>query len=500
MNQPLICMTLTGKTLEENLKIVKKYETQIDIVELRVDHLNEDEQFYARRFPSMIRQPCILSIRRDIDGGLFTGGEFSRTNLFARALAFANTNKNRNFAYVDFEDDYHVPSIQDAAQAFGVRIIRSHFNINEPIIKLKEHCDIMRKTGFEIPKVVFKPRSISDVANLFHDGSQMVDYDHILTALGVEGQPSRILATLSNSYLTYVTPEDMVPDFNEQGLIDPVAINEVFNFRSINSRSTLYGVTGWPMEKSYTSSIHNRGLRDAGINGVFLPVRSNLISDVLSFCEQLNFKGLSVSIPFKEAVMYYLDEQTPEVLQIGACNTVVRRGSKLVGYNTDYIGFRAALEEFLGPIKIKRKKVAIIGAGSAAKAVAYTLKQMGAKVCIFNRTEERAEQLADKYGFEYCLLDVNCAPKLDEYSTLIVQTAAIGNQNDIVATPENDPIYFYDFRGNELVFDLTFTQAITPVMRRAALAGCRTTNGQKMLEFQAKEQFKLFTGKDYITK
>ena len=72
MNQPLICMTLTGKTLDEDLKLVKKYEKYIDLVELRVDHLNEDEQLNARRFPAMIYQPCILTIRRDIDGGKFT--------------------------------------------------------------------------------------------------------------------------------------------------------------------------------------------------------------------------------------------------------------------------------------------------------------------------------------------------------------------------------------------------------------------------------------------
>ena len=63
MNQPLICMTLTGKTLEEDMRIAKKYEKQVDIVELRVDHLNEEEQLYARRFPSMVHQPCILTIR-----------------------------------------------------------------------------------------------------------------------------------------------------------------------------------------------------------------------------------------------------------------------------------------------------------------------------------------------------------------------------------------------------------------------------------------------------
>ena len=155
MPQPFICMTLTGRTLEENVAIVKKYEKLIDIVELRVDYLSEDEQLYARRFPSLINHPCILTIRRDVDGGLFTGGEFARTSLFGRALAFADQDRAKNFAYVDFEDDFHIPSIQDAALAFGVKIIRSYHNMTEPVYNLRAKCDSMRKTGYEIPKIAF---------------------------------------------------------------------------------------------------------------------------------------------------------------------------------------------------------------------------------------------------------------------------------------------------------------------------------------------------------
>lgn len=497
MNQPLICMTLTGSTLEENLKLVKKYEKQIDLVELRVDYLNEQEQLYARRFPALIRQPCILTIRRDIDGGLFNGGEFSRTNLFGRALAFADPDKSRNFAYVDFEEDYHIPSIQDAAMAFGVRIIRSYHNMTEPVLNIRERCDIMRKTGFEIPKIAFMPRSLSDVVNMFKEGEKMTQYEHILCAMGVEGLPSRILSTFSNSFLTYVSPMELMGNTSTIGHVDPLTINELYHFKSITKDSKLFGIAGWPLVKTLSPELHNRGYKKHNIDAVYLPVRSSLISESLGFAEQLGFKGLSVTVPFKESVLYYLSEQSPEVVQIGACNTIVRKNNGWVGYNTDAGGFRLALEEFIGSPSLKHKKVAVIGAGGAAKAVVYTLKQMGAKVCIFNRTVEHAELIANKYGYECCVLDEKCAPKLDEYSSLIVQTTSVGMNADGVPSSENDPIYFYDFRGNELVFDLIYTPSITPVMKRASLAGCRTCNGYKMLEYQGYEQFKLFTGIDY---
>ena len=496
MNHPLICMTLTGRTLEEDMKLVKKYDKQIDLVELRVDYLNEDEQLYVKRFPSMISKPCILTIRRDIDGGQFRGSEFSRTNLFGRALAFADPDKTRNFAFVDFEDDYHIPSMQDAAMAFGVRVIRSQHFMDEPVLNIRERCNKMRKTGYEIPKIAFKPNTLSDVLNLFSEGMKMTSYDHILCAMGPIGVPSRILSGYTNSFLTYVTPQEKLTDTSAIGHLDPITLNDVYNFRRINDDTKLFGITGWPLEKTSSPELHNFGYKKCAINGVYLPVKSQSISEAIHFCERMNFKGLSVTVPHKEAVLYYLNEQSPEVIQIGACNTVVFRDDRLIGYNTDASGFGRALLEFLGNIRLKRMKVAVIGAGGAAKAIVYTLKQFGAKVCIFNRSLEHAAQLADKYGFEYAALEPKCIGKLDEYSSLIIQTTSVGMNSTDNEPQKNDPIYFYDFRGNEMVFDLIYTPQVTPVMRRAEQAGCRTCNGYKMLEYQAYEQFKLFTAMD----
>jgi len=497
MNQPLICMTLTGKTLEEDYNLVRKYEKQIDIVELRVDHLNEDEQLYVKRFPAMINLPCILTIRRDVDGGLFNGGEFSRTSLFGRALAFANPDKSKNFAYVDFEEDYHVPSIQDAAQAFGVRIIRSCHNMTEPVLNLKEKCDSMLKTGYEIPKIAFMPKSLSDVLNLFKEGEAMTQYEHILCAMGVEGFPSRVLSAFSNSYLSFVSPEEMLANTNVIGHIDPVTMNDLYHFRSINRDTKIYGVIGWPLAKTSSPSIHNHGFVKAGLNSVFIPLRSPNVFEALNFADKMNFQGMAVTSPYKESILYYLNEQTPEVIQIGACDTIVRKNNKWLGHNVDCLGFKRAILEFLGSVSIKRRKVALIGAGGTAKAVAFVLKQLGAKVCIFNRTIEHAQNLAEKYGFEYCPLDQYCIEKLDEYSNLIIQCTSLGMFTEGTSSAENDPISFYNFRGNEMLFDVVYSPSLTPVMKRAYSAGCKISNGFKMLEYSGYEQFRLFTNRTY---
>ena len=102
-----------------------------------------------------------------------------------------------------------------------------------------------------------------------------------------------------------------------------------------------------------------------------------------------------------------------------------------------------------------------------------------------------------EYGFQYCQLSQEAAPVIDEYSSLIIQTTSVGMNSSGMSDETNDPIWFYNFHGNELVFDIVYNPAITPIMRRASLAGCRVLNGYKMLEYQAYMQFKLFTGKDY---
>lgn len=121
MNTPKICLTLTGKTLAEDLAVLDRYRDYVDIAELRADFLDSDERLRVRDFPEMAGIPCILTLRRKIDGGCFIEGEAARTILFARALSFAAEDKRKNFQYVDFEEDFHIPSLQDAALAFGTK-------------------------------------------------------------------------------------------------------------------------------------------------------------------------------------------------------------------------------------------------------------------------------------------------------------------------------------------------------------------------------------------
>lgn len=492
-----ICLTLTGKTLQENADTVRKYASYIDIVELRVDHLIEEERLHVRRFPSMISVPCILTIRRTEDGGLYNGSEFSRTALFGRALAFADQNPTKNFAYVDFEEDYHVAGLQDGAQAFGVKIIRSCHDFNGPIVDIRKRFESMKKTSIEIPKIAFMPKTLSDVERLYKESSAISDFDHIVVAMGGLGVSSRILASKFNSYLTYTSPVETSANTAAIGHIDPVTLNEMYNFRGIDENTRIYAVTGWPLKVTSSPKIHNAGYRKHNMNNVFIPLASTSMAETLSFAEAIGVMGMAVTVPYKEDAMHLADQIDTGVAEIGACNTLVKNYSHWVGHNTDAFGFSQALCEFLGAKNIKRKKVAIIGAGGAAKAIAYAIRELGGKACIFNRTVNHAKTLAEQYGFEYAPLEESSAGLLDRYSDIIIQTTKVGMHSTEAPNKDNNPIWFYNFKGTEWVYDIVYDPEVTPIMQVAQAAGCKVCNGYPMLKYQGYKQFKYFTGNDY---
>ena len=497
MKRPLVCLTLTGKTLSENIATIENYRKYIDLVELRVDFLDENERLYIRNFPAMAGLPCILTIRRKIDGGRFVEGESSRTVLFARAMAFAEENRSKNFAYVDFEEDFHVPSLQDSALAFGTRVIRSVHDMQNPILDISSRLASLRTTGYEIPKIAFMPKTLSDVTNLFQQAKKFGESEQILCAMGSLGLPSRILSAKINSYLTYTSPVEASARLQTLGHLDPITLSDIYHFQSITDSTKVFGITGWPLNSTLSPALHNKGFEKHNIDAVYVPIRSESVDDAIEFCNEVGVKGLSVTIPHKENVLADLREVSSQVGEIGACNTILNRGDYWIGDNTDALGFSRSLLEFTGTKNIKHWKVALIGAGGAAKAVAYALKTLGAKVCVFNRTASRAKKLAEQFGFKWALLTPENEHMIEKYSDLIVQTTSVGMGSSSPSSSENDPIYFYDFKGHEMVFDIIYVPETTPIMARAEKAGCRVQNGFPMLQYQGYRQFELFTGEKY---
>ena len=475
---PRICLTLTGRTLDEDLAQLRSQRYFTDLAELRVDLLDETERARAAEFPALAGVPVILTFRRERDGGAYAGNDESRAAFFRSILQ-----PGCGFAYVDFEDDFRRADLAAAARAAGVRVIRSLHDFNDPVPDTPARCRALRGDTDEIPKIAFKPRCLADVSRLFAETADFTDIPHILCAMGPMGVATRALAVRTHSFLTYAS----VGGLGAIGHVSPHELVRTYRIRTVSPDADLYGVTGWPLAFTRSPELNNAAFAAAGEDAVMVPFPSETAADAITFMKALGMHGLAVTYPHKQAIMPLVDALAPSAAAIGAVNTVVREGDWLVGHNTDAAGFREALKGFLGVDSLAGRKVAIVGAGGAARAVAYALCEEGAEACVFNRTEAKAKALANEFGFASAPLEPESADRFAEYADIVVQCASPGK--DIA---HFDPLAFYEFTGRESVYDLVYEPDVTPTMARARAAGCRAENGLSMLAAQAREQRRLY--------
>lgn len=218
-------------------------------------------------------------------------------------------------------------------------------------------------------------------------------------------------------------------------------------------RMDLYCVTGWPLVKTRSPELHNAAYAKDGRKAEMVSYPAETVEEALRFAERCDVKGMAVTIPHKERIIAHLDGIDDAARAIGAVNTVVFANGRKFGYNTDEPGFAEAVLAFVGRGSLAGLRVALLGAGGAAKAVACALKRLeAAKVEVFHRRPlER--------GFD---LIVNATPV--------------------------DPVPEYAFSGREMVYDLRYVPEETPLMARARAAGCKVENGFSMLSAQARLQ------------
>jgi len=487
-----ICLCLNARTIRRDLEILDKYRKFADLAELRVDCLDPDERLQIRRFPELAGMPVILTIRRTIDGGRYSGGEGARVKLLARGLAFAKADSRMNFAYVDIEEDLDVPSLEEAARTFGTRIIRSYHNTEGIINDIPAKIKSMQRVGDEIVKIGVKVKSTSDVLQVYQAGKNCGNQDKILICMGHYGIYSRILAERFGSFLTYSSALSENEASAAIGQFDVQELAELYRFRKISKKTKVYGIVGFPLKASVSPWFFNSvfGLEDS--DAVYVPFPADSVTDLLKLAEYFNVQGLAVTVPYKEAVLPCLVKSSDAVKSIGACNTVSRIKEGWFGENTDYGGFSDSLLSFLDKKTLKRQKVTIIGAGGVARAVAAAVYQLKGKALILNRTPHKARKIASQYNFRWGGLDDNGIEIMNEYSDIIIQTSSVGMEgNDI-----SDPLEIYTFSGREAVMDLIYKPEVTPFLKRAAAAGCRTINGYDMVIRQACLQYACYMGRE----
>lgn len=264
----------------------------------------------------------------------------------------------------------------------------------------------------------------------------------------------------------------------------------------ITGNTKLLGVMGHPINHSFSPAIHNAALNDAGLDYAYLPleVPKESLNNTLKWIKTLNFRGFNVTIPHKNAILPLLDEVTEEAKTVGAVNTVIRENGRLIGYNTDIVGFTAGLAE--ANFKAENKNAVILGAGGAARAViAGLLKEKIKNIAIAARNTEKAEILAK--NFDEGIICVNFADA--EYKNILTDADIVINTTPLGMYPNVDampPIDFSIVKKDALIYDIIYTPEETKFLSEAKANGLKTQNGETMLVEQGAAAFRLWTGEN----
>ncbi|KAL3849807.1 hypothetical protein ACJIZ3_011689 [Penstemon smallii] len=489
-----VCTPLECESKEEMLASMELAKKEgADIVELCIgsmsfSHISEIEHLFTlRTLPSIVSfRPKSLTNR--------CPKKFQQTGLqiLKRAVEL-----NIEFVEIDLQVCTEEFINELRRERSNTKIIISNY-VNTDIFtreKLSEFIINIQSTGADVVKLEINVNSITDVAPIFHMLTHC-QVPIIAKAVGERGLISQLLGPKYGASMIWATlGAKHVP-----GLPSLVSIKQVYKLDYVNPDTKIFGVVSNPVSHSKGPLLHNPAFRHTGYNGIYVPL---LVDDIKEFFRAYScndFAGFSVGIPHKEAALRCCDEVDPLALSIGAVNTIVRSSDgKLIGYNTDCEASITAIEDayreryisygqtsVVSPIA--GKLFVLVGAGGAARAIAFGARNRGARVVIFNRNFERAKALAIAVSGEALPYE-----HLNEFQP--EKGMILANSSSVGMEPNTDqsPVSKLALKSYELVFDAVYTPRNTRLLQEAEEVGATVVSGVEMFIRQALSQFKLFT-------
>jgi 3-dehydroquinate dehydratase/shikimate dehydrogenase len=448
-----------------------------DWIELRLDCFDEVPDNLEE-----LKRPLILTFRPAEQGGY---RELTREE----RLRFWSSAPRGETVWWDIEEDL----VHDLAPDWS-RVIVSHHDFSSVPERLEEIYERLAQTLAAVIKIAVQANDILDCLLLFKllDRARSEGREIIAIAMGNAGIATRVLGPSRGSFLTYGALDDART--TAPGQVNARKLRTLYHIDTIDSETMICGLVGLPVMHSISPRIHNMAFLEEKLNGVYLPFE---VRDAVQFFKRMvrprtrelnwNLRGLSITAPHKQTVMECLDSIDPDAKDIGAVNTVVVEGDRLLGYNTDASGFIAPLLRRFTSLHDAR--VAIIGAGGAARAVIWALQRQNANVTLFARNVPKAQSLADLFRISCMSLNDASFAGYD----LVINTTPVGSG----ACINQSPVTREQLSGSRCVYDLIYNPRETLLLREAHEAGCETLGGLEMLVAQAGLQFELWTGRKF---
>ncbi|MBN2594442.1 MAG: shikimate dehydrogenase [Sedimentisphaerales bacterium] len=501
-----LAVPIAARNIDQAGEQIKSARTAgADILELRTDYLENLNLDLVKKLIADVKNtsdkklPIIVTCRDKRQGGAIDYPQKLRVDILAAAL-------KAGAEFIDFEYENFI-SIEGQekirlalSQSSRGRLILSTHNFETKFDNIgKLYRKILNVCPIAIPKLIYVANHINDCFEAF-DLLHQTSAERIIFCMGAGGLISRILAKKLGCFLTFASIDEL--NATAPGQLTIKNLKGLYRFDCIDTQTQLYGVIADPVGHSLSPAIHNACFDDKQMNNLYLPLLvEGGRQDFDSFLHHalmrkwLNFRGFSVTIPHKQNALAYVRVSRgyvePLAQKIGAANTLlVGPDGKLEAYNTDYAG---ALDAITTGMKISRAKlnglpVAVFGAGGVSRAIVAGLTDAGAQIKIYNRTIEKAQNLAAEFNCEFAPLDD--LKSLE--AKLLINCTSIGMHPNVEATPV--PKEF--LKRGMTIFDTVYNPAETLLLKDAKKKRIKTIDGISMFVNQAMAQFKLFTDTD----
>jgi 3-dehydroquinate dehydratase / shikimate dehydrogenase len=477
---PRVCVAVIGSDGNELTDKAEALARDNSLLEFRLDYLSKPglalpkiKRFFESHPGTMVIATC----RRVVSGGKFRGSIASQLDVLGKAAA-------AGCQLVDVELQTASKCKPEQLQKLRSRaalILSSHdFRATK---KLDEVLEKMVAYPADHYKVVSTATTLSDNVTMMKFLARESDrHSMVGMCMGEQGIISRVLGVRAGSVFTFASAgagQETAP-----GQVSAQELRSVYRIEQVDVATRVYGVVGDPIAHSLSPAIMNAAFRRENVNAVYLTLHAKTLKDLLTCIRDIPIHGISVTMPYKESILTHLDNTDSHTTKVGACNTVVRaQDGKLYGFNTDTAGIVRPLERRLNTLEGAR--ILVIGAGGAARAAVFGLKERGSEVYITNRSLPHAKKLAHQARAR-----IMKRPDLKKAAfDVIINATPVGMGNT-----RDTPLHENEINAR-YVFDMVYDPGETRLLKLAKERGAQVIPGIEMFVHQAARQFEIWTGK-----